>query len=110
MKKIYLTLTVFIFLLISCSTDDDNTDLYNAVVIGKGLDCGDSFLIKINGYSGLHNTVDYIYYEINLPKEFKVEGKQIKVEFREPKDKELFPCTTLGPGYQQIYIISAESR
>ena len=109
-EKNCLLLIGFIFLLISCDKHEDNTEFFNAVVIGKGLDCRDSFLIKVNGYSGLPNTVDDTYYEINLPKEFKVEGKEIKVEFREPRDKEFIPCTTLGPGYSLIYIISAESR
>lgn len=111
MKKIF-TLLIIGILISSCSNnDDDNNELFNAVVIGKGLDCGNSFLIKFNeGIKGLPNTIDNTYYEINLPNEFKVAGKEIKVDFRNPKENEYFPCTSLGPGYNLIYIISAESR
>ncbi|MFK5958691.1 MAG: hypothetical protein QM495_07440 [Lutibacter sp.] len=111
MKKISLILIGFTFLLISCNNDDDNNELFNAVVIGKGLDCGDSFLIKFNeNITRLPNTIDNTFYEINLPNEFKEEGKEIKVDFREPKDNEFLLCTTLGPGYNVIYIISAKSE
>ena len=111
MKKISLILIGFTFILTSCNNDDDNNELFNAVVIGKGLDCGDSFLIKFNeNIKGLPNSIDNTYYEINLPNEFKVAGKEIKVDFREPKENEYFPCTTLGIGYNLIYIISAESK
>jgi len=95
----------------SCNNDDDNNELFNAVVIGKGLDCGDSFLIKFNeNTAGLPNSIDNTYYEINLPNEFKVAGKEIKVDFREPKENEYFPCTTIGIGYNLIYIIAATSK
>lgn len=111
MKKIF-TLLLLGILISSCSNnDDDNNELFNAVVIGKGLDCGDSFLIKFNeNIKGLPNTIDNTYYEINLPNEFKVAGKEIKVDFRDPEENEYLICTTLGPGYNLIYIISAESR
>lgn len=111
MKKVSLLLTGFIFLLTSCHNDDDHNDLFNAVVIGKGLDCGDLFLIKFNDdIAGLPNSVDNIYYELNLPDKLKVEGKEIKVEFRKLKESEYFPCTTLGTGYSAIYIISATDK
>lgn len=111
MKKISLILIGFTFLLISCNKDDDNNELFNAVVIGKGLDCGNSFLIKFNeNITGLPNTIDNTFYEINLPNELKENGKEIKVAFREPKDNEFLLCTTLGPGYNVIYITSAKSE
>jgi len=93
--------------LISCNKDDDDNYSFNAVVIGKGLDCGNSFLIKFDeNVTGLPTTIDNTFYEINLPNEFKVEGEKIKVKLREPQENEFFPCTTLGPGYNLIYIIS----
>ena len=111
MKKISLILIGFTFLLISCNNDDDNIELFDAVVIGKGLDCGDSFLIKFNeNITGLPNTIDNTFYTINLPNEFKEEGKEIKIDFREPINNEFLLCTTLGPGYNAIYIITAKSK
>ena len=111
MKKINLILIGIAFIFFSCNKDDDNKELFDAIVIGKGLDCGDSFLIKFNkNVMGLPSTFDNTFYEINLPNEFKVAGKQIKVDFRETKDDEHLLCTMLGPGYNEIYIISAKSK
>jgi hypothetical protein len=113
MKKISLVLIGFTFLLFSCNKDEENNnnELFDAVVIGKGLDCGDSFLIKFNeNIPGLPNTIDNTFYEINLPNEFKEDGKEIKVDFRETKDNEYLICTTLGIGYNAIYILSAKSK
>lgn len=95
----------------ACSSDDDNnsSENYEVTVIGKGVDCGDSFLLKFkDNASGLPKTIGHIYYEINLPKKFKVEGKKLKINVRKPKKSEYFPCTTLGPGYRLLYIRSAE--
>ncbi|RXJ45771.1 hypothetical protein [Gelidibacter gilvus] len=106
-----LLIAIMTFTFYSCNNVDDNNELFNAVVIGKGLDCGDSFLIKFNENSpGLPSSIDNTYYEINLPNEFKVAGKEIVVDFRKPKENEYFPCTTLGIGYNLIYIISAKSK
>ena len=111
MRKISLILIGITFLLFSCNKDDNIKELFDATVIGKGLDCGDSFLIKFNeNVIGLPSTIDNTFYEINLPNEFKVDGKQIKVDFRETKDDEYLICTNLGPGYNAIYIISAKSK
>ena len=63
----------------------------NATVIGKGLDCGNSYLIKFDDdFSGLPEySLNNTFYEINLPNEFKIEGTKIYVEFREPENEEL---------------------
>ena len=110
MKRIIFIIISLTFIIISCNDDETNDDIFNATVIGKGLDCGNSFLIKFNnGVSGLPiNNLDNTFYEINLPEEYKIEGKKIKVEFREPKNDEGMVCTTLGPGYPQIYITKVE--
>lgn len=112
MKKIILILIGLTFIFISCNKNEKETNenSVNATVIGKGLDCGNAFLIKFNNdISGLpENSFDNTFYEINLPDEFKIEGKKIYVEFREPKDGELMICTTMGIGYPQIYITKVE--
>jgi len=79
-------------------------------VIEKGIDCGNSFLLQFDSNAvGLPiNYFDNIFYEINLPAEFKVAGKQINVTFREPVNDEIMVCTMAGPGYPQIYILQAE--
>jgi len=113
MKRIILIFIGLTFIFISCDKNDNevNKKSFNATVQGKGLDCGNSFLIKFdddatglpkNSFGG--NT----FYEINLPVEFKIEGKKVYVEFREPKNDEIMVCTTMGIGYTQIYITKAE--
>ena len=112
MKKIILILIGLIFMIISCNKNENETNekSFNATVLGKGLDCGNSFLIKFNDdVSGLpENTFDNTFYEINLPEEHKIEGKQVYVEFREPVNDETMVCTTMGIGYPQLYITKAE--
>ena len=110
MKRIILTIIGLTFIIISCNKDETNDNIFNATVLGKGMDCGNSFLIKFNNdISGLPvNNFDNTFYEINLPEEFKTEGKKIKVEFREPENDEIMVCTTMGIGYPQIYITKVE--
>lgn len=87
------------------------TGIFNAVMIGKGLDCGESFLINFNeDVTGLPKSVDNTYYELNLPSELQIEGKEIKVTFRTLKESEYIPCTALGTAYSIIYILSATDR
>ena len=112
MKKIILILIGLTFIFISCNKNENETNEIspNATVIGKGLDCGNSYLIKFNDdFSGIpKNSLNNTFYEINLPDEFEIEGKQVYIEFREPEDGELMVCTTMGPGYYQIYITKVE--
>ena len=110
MKNNIFIIISLTFIIISCSKDEANNDIFNAKVLGKGLDCGNLFLIKFNNdVSGLPvNNFDNTFYAINLPEEFKTEGEQIKVEFREPKNDEAMACTTLGIGYPHIYITKVE--
>lgn len=74
------------------------------------MDCGNAFLIQFNdNVTGLpYNTHDNIFYEINLSESYKINGKKIKVEYREPFDNEIMFCTAMGPGYPQIYITKVE--
>lgn len=100
------------FIFTSCNKDDERTkeEKFNATVLSKGLDCGNSYLIKITeNISGLpQNSFDNIFYEINLPEEYKVVGKLIYVEFRLPENNEIMACTTFGLAYPQIYITKTE--
>lgn len=110
MKKFLFIFISFTFVLLSCSKDETEDDMFNATVLEKGIDCGDLFLIQFNkDVSGLpKNDFDNIFYAINLPEAFKVKEKQIKVKVRKPKNEEAMPCTTVGIGYPHLYIIKAE--
>ncbi len=100
MKNFIFLFVGLSFLIISCtkSTSGDVTSYANATVLGNGMDCGNSFLIKFD--NGVINT----FYEINLPEDYKVEGKEIMVEFRIPEPDEIMVCTTMGIAYPQIFI------
>ena len=49
-----------------------------------------------------------IYYGDDLPDEFKQDRIVLQIKFRQPTPEELYPCTTLGPGYPHIRIISVK--
>lgn len=110
MKKTTLILFLFTILLYSCDDRDKNERVYNAIVLGKGMDCGETYLIEFdNNVSELpENSFDNVYYAINLPEEYKIEGKEIYVEFRIPENDEIMVCTFLGPTFPQIYITKTE--
>lgn len=110
MKKTTLILFLFTILLYSCDDSDKNERVYNATVLGKGMDCGETYLIEFDDdVSELpENSFDNVYYAINLPEEYKIEGKEIYVEFRQPENDETMDCTFLGPTFPQIYITKIE--
>ncbi|MBJ7879717.1 hypothetical protein [Gelidibacter salicanalis] len=110
MKKIIFAVFILNLIIISCSKDDMNDEFYDATVLGKGLDCGNLFLIKFNRELPGFPVYDLenIYYENNLPDTFKIEGKKIKVKVRAPKNDEAVACTTLGTGYPHVYIIEVK--
>jgi len=110
MKTVFRIIFGFL-VFISCKNDDDNSTIFfDAIVLGKGIDCGNSYLLKFSQNVEDLSTLDNTYYELNLPIEFKIEGKEISVEVRKLQENEFFACTTLGPGYNAIFIISATSR
>ncbi len=112
MKNLLLIILGFTFILASCNKNEEHTNeqLYSLTVLGKGMDCGEAFLIKFDeNVPGLPGkTFDNIYYEINLPEQYKIPGTKIKVEFREPENSEAMFCTTMGPGYPQLFILKVE--
>jgi len=84
----------------------------NATVLGRGLDCGNIFLIQFDDdVKGLPFPVEAwknMYYAINLPEEYKIEGARItvKISFISDTEDEALFCTAMGPGYPAIYIVS----
>lgn len=96
--------------MLSCnnSDDNDNQENFNAIVLTQGLDCGDSYLIQFNDNAENvpSNTTDNIFYEINLPEDYRVNNLEINVTFRLPNENELMNCTSQDDAYPQIYIES----
>lgn len=112
MKKVIVFIIGLVFILISCSDKSTTNfeDQTNATVLGKGLDCGDIFLIEFDvTVTGLpENIFGNIYYADNLPHNLKIEGKRIHVKFREPNEEELMVCHDMGPAYSHIFITNIE--
>jgi len=106
----FLIIGLFV-LIISCTKNnqEDVTAFASATVLGKGLDCGNSYLLKFDDdVTGLTENLDHIFFEINLPDDYKIEGKKIKVRFRSPKPDEMMACTTMGIGYPEIFITKVQ--
>jgi len=105
-----ITLLSTIILIVSCEHDETAFSQFNVTVEGKGVDCGDLYLIKVN------DNLEKLYrltgregwqtcYAYGLAEEYKVEGKKLLVELRAPRKSELFACTTLGPGYPWVTVV-----
>ncbi len=111
MKTLILSLVIFLTFS-SCSNSDDTASQsitnFNAKVLYKGVDCGDNFIIQFNS-NAINiptNTTNNIFYEINLPNQYRVNNLDIYVTFRQPNNNEIMNCTTQGISYPQIYIES----
>lgn len=108
MKKVFIHLVLALFLVqISCEKNDDVGDQrfqFDATVIGKGLDCGETYLIDLKNSEGNSEIADGTYYADGLPAELKVDGLKIILNGRIPDEDELYPCTTLGVGYPHIIV------
>lgn len=88
------------------SNNQNSTNSFNAKVLYQGADCGDTFLIQFdeNVSNVPNNNTNNIFYALNLDEQYKVEGLDINVDFREPYDEEIMACTTAGVGFPQIFI------
>lgn len=111
-KLVYLSLfSALLFGSCSKSKDQKTTGTFNATIVGKGLDCGDAYLIRFDStvQDLPNNSMSFLYYEINLPAAYKIAGRKIEVEFRAPSPAENLTCTTVGPGYPQIFIVKVDN-
>lgn len=103
MKTILFSLLALFTL--SCTNNDEDIN-YNATVIGMGSDCAGSYLIKFddNLSNVPKNTSENVFYEINLPNQYKIKGLRINVLFRLPTNNETMVCTFRDYSYPQIFI------
>ena len=114
MKKIFVFIG-FTFAILGCNKEESVQPnpipslVSNATVMYRGLDCGNSYLIKFNAnVTGVpQNFTDNVFYEINLPNQYKVNGLPLNVTFRQPSNNELMNCSSLGLAYPQIFIETA---
>lgn len=116
MKTLFFS--IFIILTFSCSKNDDNRNntivplVTNAIVLNKGLDCNNSYLIKFNNdVTDIPvNSTNNVFYEINLPNQYKVNNLPVYVTYRLPTNSEIMNCTNQGITYPQIYIETATNQ
>ena len=108
---ILLSILTFGVLLASCDKDNDEATKENfkfeATVLTKGLDCGETFIISLKNIESSSELEDGIYYADNLSPEYKEPGLKIYLNCREPNDDEIFACTTLGPSYPHLIVIKS---
>lgn len=95
------------FYILSCDHQTDN--FFKVKVIGKGMDCGDTYLVEFQDkfkemYQIVGNKHWNIFYADSLPKKFKKKGIIIFIKFRNPRKNEIGPCTSMGPAYPHIII------
>ena len=113
--KLFIGVSLITMLVISFGCEKEELDYieFHVIVYGKGIDCGDLFLLEFS------NNIDELYqitglegwqicYANDLEEKFKVQGKKLLVKIRKPTKDELFACTCLGPGYPWVTIVSAQ--
>ena len=72
------------------------------------MDCGDTYLINLKKVTSDSEIANGTYYADNLPPHLKVAGLKIILNSRKPTNKELYACTTMGPGYSHVIVIYSE--
>lgn len=110
MKKTFLFFLAALFF--SCDQGEEEllNDIFEVTTAGVGIDCklilidfkeSDLERIeKITGQNGLR------YHAYNLDKDsFSTGGQILIVKVRQTSNSELFPCTTLGPGYPWVTVM-----
>ena len=119
--KIVLIFLLAIITFSSCNKDEEINSPFNATVLREGDKCGAGndtstldFLIEFNeNFDNLPVQDERIYYASNLPEEFRAEGLQVTITFREPNyenTEEVMFCDTVtgGDDFPQIWVISVE--
>ena len=116
-KFIGNTLLLFFFLCIfSCDKNEDEENIFFVEVLGKGMDCGDTFIVqfkeedksKVRKYHENTNSFYPVYYANNLIEDHKVAGLKLRITL-EVCDAIEFPlCTAWGPGYGHVCIKTSE--
>jgi len=114
MKRVIILFITLLVLVFSCDDHEmTNTDTFEVTVAGIGMDCGlvlidlnESDLDRIKNITGFDWSR---YHAYNLDKnKFNEVGQKLIVTVRKTKDDELFPCTTMGPGYPWVTITKVE--
>ena len=121
MVKLNLWASIFLLVLIvgnfGCNKNNEDDDVFLVEVIGKGMDCGSTFLIqfkeedenKIRKYHENTNAFYPVFYANNLIEEHKEKGLLLNVTLEKCGAIDLPLCTAMGPGYMHICIKTSET-
>jgi hypothetical protein len=112
----YLLLLAVLYVT-ACEKDSGREDFFLVEVVEKGIDCGETYLIKfqeedekrVNKYLEHTNAYFPVFYADNLPEKFKVKGWILKVKLHKYQHGELPACSSMGPGLGHVFIESAET-
>lgn len=113
MKRfVILPILITVSFLVGCDTGNETDEIdsfqFEAKVISKGLDCGETFIISLQSRDEDSNIEDGTYYADNLDSDFKVSGLKILLNCREPNNDELYACTMMGPTYPHVIVIDCK--
>ena len=107
-KTIFGLLLVIGVASFSCEKEKEIDYHFKATVLKRGMDCGDTYLILLTNLSGDSTIINTTYYADNLSSDLKIDGLEIFLNCRYPKNNELGVCTTYGIGYPHVFVIEAE--
>ena len=103
--------------LLSCKKENEPeiSNTFEVTSVGMGIDCGlilidfheidKSRIGKITGH-----TAGLRYFGFNLDKQFDRVGQILIITVRRTTVNELFPCTTLGPSYPWVTVLTVEEK
>jgi hypothetical protein len=107
MNRIYIYLILIIGSIIS-ACEKENGFQFEATVIGKGPDCGETYLINLTNISGDFAITDSTYYADNLSSDLKIDGLKLQLNCRLLNSDEIYICTEMGIAWPHVYVIEAE--
>lgn len=117
--KNFLKILFVLFLVsfASCKDEVENAgdEKFQVEVLGKGMDCGDLFLIRfeendeerLNNYLQPNNAFYPVFYALGLPDELKQEGLFLEITIGDCETDDIPACTALGPGYGLVCVETA---
>ena len=109
MKKIVTIIAILaLSQIFGCKKVEHLTYLNTAIVLEKGLDCGETYLIEIESDETSKRRLPNVYYADLLPEEFKIKGLKIQLNYREPTTDEMYICTEMAFYYPHIIVIDAK--
>jgi len=109
-----LSILISVLCIISCEKENDNNISeefqYEATVVNKGMDCGETFVISLKKIADNAEFEDGTYYADQLDSEFKVPDLKIYLNCREPNDNETYACTMMGPTYPHLIVTDCKRQ